>query len=435
MLVLFAILGVGYAIFAGQYRRAAVAFSRAGQQEDPPMELLDSAMYDLVRGTNDVDSSIVGHDLLGDVYGNDWFLASVSGASLVTIPQASPNPPLPTEIVVLNYNASSWGSGATRRFDSGHPFFPATNQPPDADYYAGCVVTIFGGIFDQQSARILRFRPWNVGQDGGWGVYNSDDDGDGAVDNLSEAGWPGSDDVRGDQIVLTGLKTDSTDAANALTVTNVNSAFAGARFRINGRPFNGPGYGYQDYDSSGNRVGNLNDAITLNLSTGSLSMPVILTPNYSLNPSAVANGASDESHDVPDYNDMFLAYIFDGVTSSGEIIPSFHRPELINYWFSRIARNTSITDFDKQAVMNRIVLRPMPWRHPYFTGGNLAMTSSVLNPAATTDSIINALVNGPWDVDNDNDGIADSIWLDLGFSARSNSRGNLVKPLFAILCQ
>lgn len=44
----------------------------------------------------------------------------------------------------------------------------------------------------------LRWAPGfatNPGPDGGWGVFNVDDDNDGTVDNLGEVGWPGSDDA------------------------------------------------------------------------------------------------------------------------------------------------------------------------------------------------------------------------------------------------
>ncbi len=43
-------------------------------------------------------------------------------------------------------------------------------------------------------------------------------------------------------------------------------------------------------------------------------------------------------------------------------------------------------------------------------------------------------INGPWDIDNDGDGIADSIWMDLGYPVQSTADGRLYKPLFAILC-
>ena len=38
-----------------------------------------------------------------------------------------------------------------------------------------------------------------------------------------------------------------------------------------------------------------------------------------------------------------------------------------------------------------------------------------------------------YDVDNDGDGITDSVWLDLGYPARPDSSGRLYKPLFAFM--
>ena len=38
-----------------------------------------------------------------------------------------------------------------------------------------------------------------------------------------------------------------------------------------------------------------------------------------------------------------------------------------------------------------------------------------------------------YDVDNDGDGITDSVWLDLGYPAQPDPRGQLYKPLFAFM--
>ena len=38
-----------------------------------------------------------------------------------------------------------------------------------------------------------------------------------------------------------------------------------------------------------------------------------------------------------------------------------------------------------------------------------------------------------YDVDNDGDGITDSVWLDLGYPARRDRDGQLYKPLFAFM--
>ena len=40
-----------------------------------------------------------------------------------------------------------------------------------------------------------------------------------------------------------------------------------------------------------------------------------------------------------------------------------------------------------------------------------------------------------WDVDNDSDGVPDSIWLDIGMPIQTDASGRRYKPLVAILCQ
>ena len=36
-------------------------------------------------------------------------------------------------------------------------------------------------------------------------------------------------------------------------------------------------------------------------------------------------------------------------------------------------------------------------------------------------------------MDNDGDGLTDSVWVDLGYPARRNAQGQLYKPLFAFM--
>ena len=43
-------------------------------------------------------------------------------------------------------------------------------------------------------------------------------------------------------------------------------------------------------------------------------------------------------------------------------------------------------------------------------------------------------VDGPWDVDNDSDGVPDSIWIDAGLPVKTTRDGRPYKPLVAILC-
>ena len=115
---------------------------------------------------------------------------------------------------------------------------------------------------------------------------------------------------------------------------------------------------------------------------------------------------------VPDYSSMFLAW---NDVRSGElrrIIPSFHRPQLVTYWDKT----------DDPTELRKYVLRPLPTDHPEFTGSN---------PAANKANLHNFLINGPWDVDCDGDGKADSVWLDIGLPPRQDSTEKWYKPLVA----
>ena len=56
--------------------------------------------------------------------------------------------------------------------------------------------------------------------------------------------------------------------------------------------------------------------------------------------------------------------------------------------------------------------------HPNFTGSN-----PTFDP-----------VNGPWDVDNDGDGVAESVWVDIGFPVQTAPDGRRYKPLVAFHC-
>ena len=93
-------------------------------------------------------------------------------------------------------------------------------------------------------------------------------------------------------------------------------------------------------------------------------------------------------------------------------LPSLHRPELIKY----AGGNPDYTT----------MLRPNKNDHPTFYQN----TNPSFNP--TWDGVTAG--QGQWDVDNDGDGIADSVWVDLGFPVRAAADGRLYKPLFAILC-
>lgn len=192
---------------------------------------------------------------------------------------------------------------------------------------------------------------------------------------------------------------------------------------------------------------------------------------------------ADEDYDIADAQNMLLAARqLNRRTGRYEMVaPSLHRPDLINH----IMQNGSISSYSAGKTANRrwvdippsirrrIILRPDPVDHYDYTQENVVnpinsdgwtpgepfidtnmngvwdpYVTSLNGPEQYTDSNGNggydvgdrayfnnsfdALI-GPWDVDNDNDGSPDSIWVDLGMPVTTDAQGRLVKPLFAIM--
>ncbi|MBN2216265.1 MAG: hypothetical protein JW719_02700, partial [Pirellulales bacterium] len=189
-------------------------------------------------------------------------------------------------------------------------------------------------------------------------------------------------------------------------------------------------------------------------------------------------GEANEDYDAPDYQNLLPA--LQNPTTGATPIPSLHRPALVNYWFHRLPTilgagsvfagasdtnqqtwftdptatiaGTSLPQSEQQqitALKRRILLRPSHEDHPHFTGSNPTSIGTSATFYSLWDGFSNSIpfdknLNGTidpdeeiqcfWDVDNDGDGTADSIWVDVGFPVRSTADGRLYKPLVAILC-
>src|SRR5258707_15207547 len=73
------------------------------------------------------------------------------------------------------------------------------------------------------------------------------------------------------------------------------------------------------------------------------------------------------------------------------------------------------------AIKRQIMLRPTNEDHPHFDGGN-PLSVQPVNPGVANNLVSTSgqfkvpywAACGPWDVDNDNDGAGDSVWVDLG---------------------
>jgi hypothetical protein len=249
------------------------------------------------------------------------------------------------------------------------------------------------------------------------------------------------------------------------------------RFVINGKPFNGAGFGYDTLEMS--TLSASGGIVNSNFQVGwkrplpstisapidiasSMSWPMALTPNpidpyyrgflkdrptSTLDTLLNIDGVdADEDWDISDNQNMALAgMMVNPTTGQWEVrFPSFHRPDLVNYWYglhTAGALPTSSSDWVNRMrpdLRRRIMLRPQPDYNFDDLNSNGVWDSSSGEPDFTGNVLGNLgafdPINGPWDVDNDGDGRPDSVWLDLGFPVQTSADGQLVKPLVAVLC-
>ena len=83
-------------------------------------------------------------------------------------------------------------------------------------------------------------------------------------------------------------------------------------------------------------------------------------------------GGADESYEAVDFQNMALALspvspvesVAVGSANLGNmVLPSFHRPALVNYWSSQVPTSSS-----EPNLLRKIMLRPNWYDHPEFTG-------------------------------------------------------------------
>ncbi len=488
LLTLLVVIGVTFALISGQYRRSAEEAAKSDLYGDPPAQLADRVMYQVLRDTT-AKTVLFGHSLLRDLYGND----GVRG--VVDLGARHP--------ITLRMNGEWMEFGAL--VDPKQPF--GRTLSTDFQAYTGCVLTMLDGPATGLSTRIVAYSI-QPGADGRWGRSGVDDDNDGATDDISERLWNPA--IMGREAPTFGLPATFVNDDIVVVRAEVFKSDrslpvlpnSGDHFLINGHPFNGTGFGYMPEPASRNLdartfdpgpdggwgnagVDDDGNGITDDWresgwsGSDDVAHPTALLPNFGMYPiptRVAANvGGADESYDAPDYQNMMLAMVPPAAANPSQIIPSLHRPALVNYWVNQPAsswlpaNNPNWRDFRRQ-----IVFRPMPWDHPNFTGGNPAFVGDwspgpdgrwgrsgvdddqngtvddwtekgangsddvLLNDLALTQALINDPTNpihATWDVDNDGDGITDSIWIDPGLPIRTSPDGHRYKPLVAILCK
>lgn len=415
MLVLFAMIGLTFVVTAGHFRRAADASLRAEPKEQDPAREMDAVIGQLIRGPQvGTRSGILGHDLLRDMWGNVTIEFGQVDLVDVTRPQM-------TRVRVLLANLPRFPNGDVR---------PSLIE----DYYSGTVLTFTTGAAAGQSHRILRYIP----------EFENDGETFRHVDFFID---PEPETNRGRMV---------NNADGGMARPRIGDAFI-----VNGHPFSGTGIGYFSDTTDPTLPKPGLTLRTPGLPGLTVTQPVALLPNIAYtfpggvvpgtNLSIEAGGAN-ESYTAPDYQNMYLAYIpLDAGLNADEIsrrtLPSFHRPDLMDYWARQLAEDDPMgfgTEYTTQEarrnafrnpaaiadvnlrnrvieMLRRISLRPLQIDNVHFSGSNLNYDP------------FGRLPNSRYDIDNDLDGIPDSIWIDPGLPIKTDKQGRRYRPLVAIL--
>lgn len=457
LLAMFALIAFTYLIVTNQARRAAQTFERLDQFGDPPEFELHQAAMQVIRGAPSPDpgsppslykpgsSVLEGHSLLEGVYGSTSFWGRMrhnpTGTPALRVVAGPPFSPTSTSGQLIQFHVLDYQS----------------NSVTDVMRYAGCVLTMLDGPAAGLSTRVVAYEQ---------GTLTS----------------PGQLQI----VAFNGVSTSD------LVTYIQNHTAQSFRFLINGPAFAGMGRSYRS------TTGLLDLTIGLNPTAATVFGEAALLPNTAFQPVTAddaqlrgAVGGANVDYTAVDYNSMLPAMtvgdsnvgttIFNRTTSPpyrtyGMVLtPSLHRQELVRYWIARVQSLTNpplatlTTNFinmptsdwtptEWRAFKRRIVLRPLLEDHyqdtnsngqwdagePYFTGSNPRFTDTGYTPAGRYASGFNPCwdpyVDGTagtygWDVDNDRDGVPDSIWVDVGLPVRTTPDGQRYKPLVAILCK
>jgi hypothetical protein len=403
LLALFGLVAVAFVIVTGHAQRSSKIMQRIDQTLEQPEKILNEAMMQVARGPSNPVSVLGPHSLLEDMYGNAWITGNMVAGDCLAVCQ----------------DTSGVYSGQLISFPAG-----TFMTVPEKIRRVGCVLTMRTGPAAGQSARIVN--------------YNQNSD-------------------RFQIMAFEGYITVN----QATTEVLLNNQSIWGEYYVNGKPFNGTGFGYDALNPNG-----------LNATNG--YGPIALQPNELANRNPP--GGANEDYDAADYQNMALgAQIVDASGHVTGVIPSMHRPALANYWFNQLFNSSTLTtaipdpvkrwnaiiqpygpdyiqgnaddNCDAAAssyILNlkrRILLRPLPEDNPDFNGSNPTSRyfnyTNPTNPPYYWERDVNTITNPMnyrLDVDNDGDGVADSIWVDLGMPVRATKDGKLYKPLFAVLC-
>ena len=465
MLTLFMLVGITFVLITGRNRRTTRIASDAVIERAPQRtnEIVDRAFNLFLTGPADGSTSpLLHHGLLEDMYGRNWI-----GGMVYQPPAPTPGPSEPVP------------SSGIYRFRFTH--VAGINFPMASSYFNGCVLTFGDGPFAGLSCRVVNYAFHRAS---------------GALPDHGE-------------LEVAGLPPGLSPMSDIV----------GSRFIINGRPFSGTGFGYNYATTSTDVKGDLQTrpkelsgtpaakGYELALLPNHVFLPVVPVPpsgpprdefgndvfynvdRHGTSPPDPNAGGANEDYDAPDFQNPHLAWMSpapdDPATTTineslnprlTRVVPSFHRPELIQWWVHNWRTYQPAADPEynpptppahpdvwfnmPRDLLRKAMLRPSPtdhfqdlngngtWDHgwwnasvtpprwepgePDFTGQEFFPTDTGID--TNGDGFADLTLPASYDVDNDGDGIMDSIWMDIGLPVTRGPDGRLVKQLVAFMC-
>ena len=472
MLGLLAVIGVTFATYSNQAQIASRRFIANTRANVDPDSLLNYALEQLINDTNNRLSSMRGHSLKRDMYGNDsvyyGVLSSVpnlAAAYANTFPKPQMVPTF-TAVSAQLFQDPVTGRGLSRPARLITTNIPVNGTPFDGYDFTRWVLKLAVCTGFDTLGRPLNQSEYFLSQ---------------TVEVVNGAYSPSL--VSGMYRQLLISEPDLTTGLAQFGPNNHpgSNVALPTGFCLDGRylrSFNGPGVSHSVLPLANNTTVIKDWGVYPNMrlnQAGTNGLPNGLPAN----PDLAAAPALDEDYDAVDLENWFLAL----QSADGSItLPSFYRPGIVQYNMSFFNPNDMTTwgtyllnndwnnfNFKLPAVPTPVqmaaaaassakFLRPRAWdghdrntfpdlvpdlrptvlsngtRVPNPTLGQVGHFDADATTGFPTGNSPDDWVFTPgYDVDNDGDGYNDSVWVDLGFPVQTDPNGKKYKPLFAFL--
>lgn len=487
MLALFSLLAVTYVVFSSQSRSSSVVLANRDYRGTNHATLMNQVVKQVLRGTDDKKSGLWGQGVLEDLYGP---LVDSSG-NMISFPNAGIQVGnWPSDMAAQRNAMVTFVGGQFIRFPIRMPNDDnaGTPIPTEEDSLRNRIITFVEGPLRNMSFRVVRHVTEDPSTSPPTKLTITPANSPPATDTVANAFAPQNrvmdqylyidySDFSSTVITVPGTPprqvqlqeiVNTPALLNAIFYPNINVGF-GYRFFMNPVMRSGTGYGRTSHFSG--------DIDVMQTSTVDLTLmptPVALLNDFGSYRTALPYGGANEPYDAADYNNYYLAFTRGTPASSADVIPSFHRPEVINY----LANQVNFTSLSPRSVLRLVQLldyataRPLSlnitgvpaadydskWLgplppsnsiaiNPFFASANPGLYPSLtpylemnlansLAPGSANHtnllSFVRWLAYGPWDVDTDSDGVNDAIWIDPNLPMITSPEGKLLKPLVAL---